>query len=729
METTLIIKSVRHLPDKGGFFFGESSIGPVTGTAEFVSTGVKVLATGEWKKHSTYGRQFRIASFRYATPTDSLQALFGSGFLKGIKGGKAASVVKTLGDRAFEVLDAATYHEKNRVEWNGISLLPGQILIKIHGVGPVVAKQMVSDWKERGAWAKAAMLCVTAGLALKQARKAHQHFGTRLEETIVQYPYRLSVVRGINWDRCDAIAKMGWPGKQPIIHDCAMRYAAAVREALRIQHGRGHMAYPKNEAIKAAVNLAKPALDLWPLVSLALEEETEEGILESEKYLALTIHAVTEILSASALVALQKRPRLMYQWDMPKMKFDLSDDQTKAIKLALSSPLCVITGGPGTGKTTIVAAILDVLDDLGLTYSLCAPTGKAARRMVDTTGREASTIHRLLGLPRKLNRVETDWLIVDESSMLDAELFRTLLRAVGDRTNVIFVGDVDQLPPVGAGEPFFQMIQAGVPTSRLTVIHRQGEGSGIVAAAHAIKNGQTPQVADDFKLHVAGGNSALKPLLVRWLPQIMAKYDLALENLQIMTPVNGNDWGRISVNKALKQLLNPGGTEIGGTTWRVGDKVIHLKNNYDLDVMNGQVGIVVWVDQELWKKSEPVDVFSEHSSGPREGNSYVVVVSYDGTQVGYRPGDLEELAHAFCLTVHKMQGDECDAAIILMPLVGYEDFMLRQLPYTAITRAKKYVLVITANSALDRYIANEARVRRYTRLGEIYLEMKEASEC
>jgi exodeoxyribonuclease V alpha subunit len=468
------------------------------------------------------------------------------------------------------------------------------------------------------------------------------------------------------------------------------------------------------------------------LLAAILPTLKDEGLVIFEDAIALKELFETEQKCAKLLQILQTAPaEKRIQEQVALLSIDpqayaptgmtLSVDQKDAIRLALKEQVCIITGGPGTGKTTILKVLLDILEHHSISYTLCAPTGKAAIRMKETTGRESATIHRTLGLFAQNGPYDvlTNYLVVDEVSMVDGGLLYHVLRALHAGQRLVLIGDVDQLPPVGAGEPFYQLILVGTPTARLNVIHRQGKNSGIVAAAHAINEGRIPEADsfDDFKLGIAGGNAQLPTNLMWMLERVMGKYNFTFDDIQVLTPVNDNPWGRKALNKILQERYNPGPFPLPGVQFKLGDRVIHLHNNYDLGVMNGEIGEVVWItpailgqrktNEDLWDDEDKEDPtlllvrFRDHSGNTK-----------------YNHNTLLQLDLAYSLTIHKAQGSEYPAVIMLVPLV-WKQFALRQLPYTGLTRAKKYALMLCANDALKHYVENEERIRRYTLLARL----------
>ena len=730
------ISTVVYSDKASGFFVAYTAAGEkLVGSAEFVAAGSRVILRGYWQRDG-YNRdpievrrtrpreQFRVEEMIFASDLDALRALLSAGFLKGIKESKALNMVNTLGLDTFDILDQAQAEDHR-------ALLK---LRKVNGIGKVVIKQVLSSWHVQKDWAKSAFAAVRAGLTLKQARRAYRRRGARLEEIITKFPYRLTVIRGVTWQKADEIAKREWPGKVPVDHDAPQRYAAAVREMLRVGHGNGHMCLPEGEALEKAYALATPGVEEGRFASIIKEIAEAEEIVGFEDDLYNQSEWNTETATAQSIKRIwEKAVPLAFDLTISEVKhysggLDLSDDQLEAIRMLMIAPICCLTGGPGTGKTALINTLLNLLDDSGKSYTLCSPTGKAAIRMTEATGRAAQTIHRALGMRPDLPpqyTFTTDYAIADEASMIDARLMQTVLSSVRSGSRIIFVGDADQLPPVGAGEPFYQLLQSeSVPSVRLTVIHRQDKDSGIVHAAARVNAGKMPEAKayDDFRLGVAGGNAALPRVCLRCLEGIMAKYNLAFDDIQVLIPVKGHSWGTRAMNDVLKAKYNPSDSVeyAKGISFTPGDKVIHLRNNYDLNVMNGEIGTVEWIitprEEKEANKRHMQDIFDPDYD---ESDGVIILrVAYGDKIVGYSRENIHELQLAYALTIHKSQGSEYKAVILLIPSV-WEQFAMRQLPYTGLTRAREYCLVITANNALEKYLENEARVRRNTNLSRI----------
>lgn len=709
------IKRVKFRNDTNGWSVLEMQDGnTVVGSPAFASEDLEITCEGEWTDGGKFGRQFKAKTIRIknggSDEKAALIALLGGGFLKGVKTVMARQIAGTFGSATFDKLDASIYDPS--------------VLQQVKGIGKVNYKRVVESWRNQRGWARAALVAVRAGLTMRQAKEAYGLLGNEIIEIINDNPYLLTIIDGVTWARADEIATLEWPGKSKIEHDDPRRYGAAVREVLRLAYLDGHMALLEIDALTQARELAKPTLDGFDDKVRARYED--DKLVLHDVY--LYSHPYWKIESETARMVFD---RLRLPFTPPKdyeliADITMSPDQEAAVRMAIEQHTVVVTGGPGVGKSTVTKVICDTLAATGKSITLCAPTGKAARRLSEATGRHAATLHRTLtiGASGAGEQFATDVVVIDECSMIDAAIMHTVLKATPARTKLILVGDVDQLPPVGAGEPFYQIIQVpGMPVGRLTQVHRQAADSGIVATAHAFRVGAVPdtsQYSDTF-IEYLGQNEELPDAAVRRMQECLTS-GWSLDDMQVITPVNGHAWGQLELNERLQARFNPGPFPNNkGIPFKVGDKVVHTKNIYGMGekmqvVLNGMTGKVVWVMSDYEEARET-------RAREESGNSdmpIVVKVLFDGETgiTEYTRPDLFHLKLAWALTGHKLQGSECPCAVILVPR-SHPNMMTRQWVYTAETRAKREVHIFSAGSAIDRYVGNEERVRRTTFLADL----------
>lgn len=698
----------------------------VVGSPAFASEDLEIVCEGQWVDNGKWGKQFKAKNIRIkqsnGDETAALTALFGSGFLKGVKTVIAGEIVKAFGGDSFDKLDA--------------SLNDPTIIQQVKGIGKVTYRRVLESWQEQRGWAKAALVAVRAGLTMRQAKEAYNLWRDEIIEIINDNPYLLTTLDGITWERADEIAKREWPGKAKIEHDDPRRYGAAVREVLRLAYLDGHMALLEIDALTQARELARPTVEGFDDKVRARYDD--DRLILHDVYLYSYPYWKIESETAEMLF---RRLRLT---STPPKEYELissitmSPDQEAAVRMAIERHTVVITGGPGVGKSTVTKVVCDTLAAMGKSITLCAPTGKAARRLSEATGRHAATLHRTLkiGQGGAKEWFETDVVVIDETSMVDAAIMHTVLKATPARTKLIFVGDVDQLPPVGAGEPFYQIIQVPwMPVGRLTQVHRQAADSGIVAVAHAFRVGAIPDTSayTDTFVEYVGQNEELPDAAVQRMQECIA-HGWSPDDVQVITPVNAHAWGQAQLNERLQARFNPGPfPNSKGIPFKPGDKVVHTKNIYGMGermqiVLNGMTGKVVYVMPDNQEAHE-INVRNEN------GNSdppVVVKVLFDGEVeiTEYTRPDLMHLKLGWVLTGHRLQGSECPCAIVLVPR-SHPNMMTRQWVYTAETRARKEVHIFSAGSALHTYVTNEERVRRTTFLADLVeiLQMEAKGEA
>ena len=699
----------------------------VVGTLPELSPGEQAVFTGEWTEHKSYGRQFRCVSCEIQAPTTLLgiERYLGSGLIKGVGPSTAVLIVREFGEDTLKVLSEHP-----------------ELLKRIPGIGNKRMAMIAESFREHQTVRQAMIFLQSYGIPAPLAVRISKYYGDRTPEIVRQDPYRLcDDLEGVGFRTADriGIAVGIAPDSESRIR-CALKYV--LREA---SVSAGHVYLPEAELCAAAASLLQVPRELCEravtslLLSSALVAEAEEegpgrriylpGFWRAEQEVALRIRelmcAIRPDKFAGAVRAVSSFER--------RRGIRFSPNQRKAIVRALETGVFVITGGPGTGKTTIINCILELLSSENEVL-LCAPTGRAAKRMTEATGAEAKTIHRLLeygGEEGAFARgpdhpLEADCIIADEASMIDLQLMRSLLRAIEPGTRLILVGDADQLPSVGAGNVLGDILESGVvPCARLTDIYRQSETSRIVMNAHLINRGEMPLLngkdTDFFferKAGYADTAQSVLALATRRLPAYLgyppekAAY-LSVRNIQVLAPARKGECGVNTLNVLLQEALNPpapGKPQLtwGETLFRLGDKVIQTKNNYQLawtrktaagweegaGVFNGDVGFITAVDT---------------------GDSTLTVLFDEEREVVYESGDLECLEPAYCLSVHKSQGSEFP--VVVMPVIGGPPMLLtRNLLYTAMTRARELVVLVGSEDVIRRMVENDHVARRYTTL-------------
>ncbi len=690
----------------------------VVGELPEVQPGEAVEFNGQWVQDPRYGQQFRAESVRQVMPAtvEGMRRYLGSGLIKGIGPRTAEKIVDYFGLETLNVLD----RDPSR-------------LLEVPDVGQKRMQMIAHAWAEQQAIKEVMLFLQGHRISTGLAIKIYKAYGDEAIHKVQENPYRLARdIWGIGFLTADRIARdLGLPEDSP------HRMAAGVIYALNEATGDGHVFLPRGEAVQLAGQLLRlegvadgieAAIDrLHAAEEVAIEPVPDTtGGQQEAIYLPALYHAevgvarrLRQMLDApdsrlADLKAVHWGPFLAALGATSPVT--LTDQQRGAVRQALTSKISILTGGPGTGKTFTMQTVIAALQQTGHRYLLCSPTGRAAKRLSEATGQPAQTIHRLLGYSpaegftyNEQNPLDADMIIVDEASMIDLSLFYHLLKAIAPDTHLLLIGDVDQLPSVGAGDVLRDIIRSGtIPVTRLETIFRQEGGSLIIRNAHRINHGEQPDTSnqgEDFYFFGEEDPQAAAALVVdivrNRLPERFG-FD-PLEDVQVLVPMYRGPAGVEALNQALQEALNPPGRPaerwIMGRLFRVGDKVMQLRNNYDKDVFNGDIGRVRAID------------FEEQT----------LIVRMEGRLVSYDWSECDELTHAYAISVHKSQGSEYP--VVVMPILTQHYMMLqRNLLYTAVTRARRMVVLVGTRKAIAIAVRNNKITRRYSalawRLGE-----------
>lgn len=733
MELTGTVKAIIYRSEDTGFTVleltneaGEDMT--AIGEMPLAGVGERVELTGQWTEHKTYGRQFRAETCKTLAPATltALKNYLASGLIKGVGESTAQAIVQTFGMETLDVLEKE----------------PAR-LAEVPGIGQIRAQTIGASYGAQLGLRDIMLGLQKYGVTIGQAMKLYKIYGELCLAKIEENPYRLiDDVEGIGFKTADAIARNG--GVEP---DAPYRLRAGLKYTLQWARQEGHTYLPREKLVEVAAGLlqAEIAPVERTLTELLLEGQLIQEQLPGEDGIFLPGMFRTEQDCALRLLRLQGQSALDNPFFRPKaqiarleqqLDITLAPAQRQAVELALKAGALVITGGPGTGKTTILRFVITLLEEMGTEYALCAPTGRAAKRMGEATGRDASTIHRLLeysygegGFGRNAeNTLLADVVIVDEMSMVDVPLMAALLRALAPGTRLIMVGDSDQLPSVGPGNVLRDMVDSGqIPVVRLTEIFRQSGRSAIVTNAHRINEGQMPilEGLEDFGFEPMEEQEAVIRRLIALNSGKAAKLGAQepLQDIQVLAPMKKGPLGVYNLNKRLQEALNPPAhkkkeRKYGDVVFREGDKVMQIKNDYRLawtrslphqppemgeGVYNGDLGTIMSID--LYDQT-------------------LEVLFDDGRSAVYSFSMLEELELAYCISIHKSQGSEFP--IVLLPLLGGPPMLLnRNLLYTAVTRARHMVCILGRQSCIQQMVRNNQVKRRYSGLARFLCRQKE----
>ncbi len=688
---------------------------PVTVVGNIVSPspGEILQISGKWSTHPKFGKQFKAEAYTIKNPVSiqGIKNFLGAGLIKGIGPKMADRIVEKFGEKSLEIID---YQPEE--------------LQKIDGIGPKRVSQIKEAWDEQKHIRDLMIFLQAYDIGSGSAIRIFKRYGQGAISVLKKNPYKLaSEVFGIGFRTADHIAeKLGFEKNSPV------RVEAGIIFILNKLSEEGHVYYPFEkltekcrEILRVTAETIKTAIDTLGLKGDVIIDSTfikseESGIDNKSVYLKK--YHIAEKGIAENLMRVYSAKHLSgnvnivkaLKWVQSEINITLAEKQILAVKTAVQSRLMIITGGPGTGKTTVINAIIRILKELNLKILLAAPTGRAANRMSETTSHPAKTIHRALEYTpnqgsfrrNRENPLDTDILILDEASMIDTQLMNSLLEAVPDRAAVIMVGDTNQLPSVGAGNVLGDIIESGkFPFVELDEIFRQAGGSNIILNAHRVNRGFMPEFdnqneqTDFYFIEQDDPERVLDIILELVAKRIPDRFSFdPFHDIQVISPMHKGIIGTENLNRALQDSLNPAESKLikGFKSFRINDRVIQRKNNYEKEVYNGDTGRITDIDPENQK----------------------INILFDQKEIEYEYNEMDELTLAYAISVHKSQGSEYPA--VILPLLTQHYIMLqRNLIYTAITRGKSLVVVTGSKKAFEIGIKNDRIIKRYTHLSRM----------
>jgi exodeoxyribonuclease V alpha subunit len=683
---------------------GQRDLITLVGHSAMISAGEFVQANGAWVNDRTHGVQFRASFLKATAPTtvEGIEKYLGSGMIRGIGPVYAKKLVRAFGETVFDVIE----QEPARLR-------------EVTGIGPKRAERIIAGWADQKVIREIMLFLHSNGVGTSRAVRIYKTYGADAVRLISENPYRLARdIRGVGFRTADQIA-----AKLGIEKTALIRVRAGVSFALAEAMDDGHCGLPHEDLLALTRELLEVPAEF---VATGLDLELRDGTVVADDldgrrcvFLAGLYRAEREIAQTLKTLAAAKPPWPVIDvdkaipWVEKRTKLALAESQKAAVRVALRANVTVITGGPGVGKTTLVNSLLKVLLAKAVTIGLCAPTGRAAKRLSESTSLEAKTIHRLLetdprtGAFRRNEEapLDCDLLVVDETSMVDVPLMRALLRALPVKAALLLVGDVDQLPSVGPGQVLADVIASGaIPVVRLTEVFRQAAESQIIINAHRINEGRMPnltaaEASDFYFVDAAEAEDGVRKVLAMVQERIPKRFGFdPIRDIQVLCPMNRGGLGARSLNIELQNVLNPPSDtriERFGWTFCPGDKVMQVENNYDKDVYNGDLGVVSHIDME-------------------EGELHT---DFDGRDVTYGFGELDELVLAYATTIHKSQGSEYAAVVIPLTTQHYP-MLQRNLVYTGVTRGKRLVVLVGQRKALAIAVKGAQTRRRWSKLRE-----------
>ena len=711
----VVERVVFHNPDNGFAVLrirvrGRFQLTTVVGRLPLVSQGETIQASGSWKNDPNHGVQFQAERLAVSPPDslDGIRRYLGSGKVHGVGPKMAKRLVRAFGEDVFEVIE----NEPER-------------LVEVPGIGPKRAKSLSEGFRDQKAVRDIMVFLQTHGLGSARAARIYRTYGADAATLLTEDPYRLARdIRGIGFRIADGIGASLGKDREGL-----PRARAGLGYTLEQARGAGHCGLPRNELLEQAQELLKIPEDI---LTTALSDELNAGRLAVTRLNGEEAVFLPPLLSAERAIARRLGELIRADppswadidaakalaWVEKRLDVTLAPTQRVAVETSLRSRVAVITGGPGVGKTTLVNALLQILKARNVGCALCAPTGRAAKRLGESTGETAKTIHRLLEIDPssgafrrgRLRPLDCGLLVVDESSMVDVELMAALLQALPAEGSLLLIGDADQLPSVGPGQVLRDLIDSGaIPVARLQEIFRQADNSRIVRNAHRVNRGYLPELestrgelSDFYFVPADDAEDGQRKVMEIVAGRIGRRFGLdPIRDVQVLSPMNRGPLGVRTLNVTLQAVLNPapesGAVEVERFGWkyRAGDKVMQTENDYDKDVFNGDLGRIRSIDPGAEK----------------------MTIAFDGRPVEYRFSDLDRLMLAYAVTVHKSQGSEYPAVVV--PVTTHHYVMLRRnLLYTAITRGRKLVVIVGQKWALQKAVEEASDLRRYSTLRE-----------
>ncbi len=680
--------------------YGRRDLVTVVGTISAPTPGEVLSMTGEWTYHSTFGEQFKISFYTCSVPATiaGIEKYLGSGLIKGIGSGMSKRIVAKFGEKTLDVIEES----------------PDRLL-EVEGIGKLRIEMISKAWVDQKEIRSVMVFLQSNGVSSTYASKIYKRYGNESINVVKENPYRLAHdIWGIGFLTADKIARnLGFDENSP------QRAGAGIMFTLQKTTEEGHVFFVRDELISKTKELLQIDAEV---LDASLEDLQNEGriVLEtlddSINAVYLSTYYAAEVRIAQMLMENAKTPGKLKEiyptpcirYAQKKLQIELAARQIDAVESAITNKITIITGGPGTGKTTITKAILEIWSLVTNKIILTAPTGRAAKRMSETTGKESKTIHRLLEFSpidgkfkrNEKNHLNCDVIVIDEASMIDNSLMYHLLKAIPKTSVIILIGDINQLPSVGAGNVLKDIICSSMfSVIELNEIFRQAQSSQIVVTAHKIMHGNFPKIensgdTDFYFIEEEDQEKTLEKIISMVKDRIPLKFGYsAINDIQVLTPMNKGVIGTNKLNESLQNALNPSGDEItrAGRTFREGDKVMQIRNNYDKDVYNGDIGFIKQIDKE----------------------NQVISVGIDNKDINYEYAELDELVLAYAVSIHKSQGSEYP--VVIMPLSMSHYMMLqRNLVYTGITRGKKLVIVVGTKKAMFLSIKNNKVAYRNT---------------